>query len=169
MDAVNLLGLDREALDAYVARLDEKPFRARQLMRWIHRRGAAEFDAMSDLAKSLRTKLAGRATISAPAVIGDGVSSDGTRKWLLDVGRGDAIETVFIPEDDRGTLCVSSQAGCAVNCVFCSTGKQGFSRNLTTAEIVGQLWWAEHTLRRDAAPAVSGEGCLLYTSPSPRD
>ena len=158
MDAVNLLGLDREALDAYVARLDEKPFRARQLMRWIHRRGAAEFDAMSDLAKSLRTKLAGRATISAPAVIGDGVSSDGTRKWLLDVGRGDAIETVFIPEDDRGTLCVSSQAGCAVNCVFCSTGKQGFSRNLTTAEIVGQLWWAEHTLRRDAAPAASGEG-----------
>ena len=158
MDAVNLLGLDREALDAYVARLDEKPFRARQLMRWIHRRGAAEFDAMSDLAKSLRTKLAGRATISAPAVIGDGVSSDGTRKWLLDVGRGDAIETVFIPEDDRGTLCVSSQAGCAVNCVFCSTGKQGFSRNLTTAEIVGQLWWAEHTLRRDAVPAVSGEG-----------
>jgi 23S rRNA (adenine2503-C2)-methyltransferase len=158
MDAVNLLGLDRDALDAYVARLDEKPFRARQLMRWIHRRGAAEFDAMSDLAKSLRTKLAGRATISAPAVIGDGVSSDGTRKWLLDVGRGDAIETVFIPEDDRGTLCVSSQAGCAVNCVFCSTGKQGFSRNLTTAEIVGQLWWAEHTLRRDAVPAVSGEG-----------
>ena len=158
MDAVNLLGLDRDALDAYVARLDEKPFRARQLMRGIHRRGAAEFDAMSDLAKSLRTKLAGRATISAPAVIGDGVSSDGTRKWLLDVGRGDAIETVFIPEDDRGTLCVSSQAGCAVNCVFCSTGKQGFSRNLTTAEIVGQLWWAEHTLRRDAVPAVSGEG-----------
>ena len=158
MDAVNLLGLDRDALDAYVARLDEKPFRARQLMRWIHRRGAAEFDAMSDLAKSLRTKLAGRATISAPAVIGDGVSSDGTRKWLLDVGRGDAIETVFIPEDDRGTLCVSSQAGCAVTCVFCSTGKQGFSRNLTTAEIVGQLWWAEHTLRRDAVPAVSGEG-----------
>ena len=146
MDAVNLLGLDREALDAYVARLDEKPFRARQLMRWIHRRGAAEFDAMSDLAKSLRTKLAGRATISAPAVIGDGVSSDGTRKWLLDVGRGDAIETVFIPEDDRGTLCVSSQAGCAVNCVFCSTGKQGFNRNLTTAEIIGQLWLANRLL-----------------------
>ncbi len=155
---VNLLGLDRDALDAYVARLDEKPFRARQLMRWIHRRGAAEFDAMSDLAKSLRAKLAGRATISAPAVIGDGVSSDGTRKWLLDVGQGDAIETVFIPEDDRGTLCVSSQAGCAVNCVFCSTGKQGFSRNLTTAEIVGQLWWAEHTLRRACGAAASAEG-----------
>ncbi len=158
MEAVNLLGLDRDALDAYVASLDEKPFRARQLMRWIHRRGAAEFDAMSDLAKSLRAKLAGRATIAAPAVLRDGVSSDGTRKWLLDVGKGDAIETVFIPEDDRGTLCVSSQAGCAVNCVFCSTGKQGFSRNLSTAEIVGQLWWAEHTLRRDAAPQASTEG-----------
>ena len=158
MEAVNLLGLDRDALGAYVASLDEKPFRARQLMRWIHRRGAAEFDAMSDLAKSLRAKLAGRATIAAPAVLRDGVSSDGTRKWLLDVGKGDAIETVFIPEDDRGTLCVSSQAGCAVNCVFCSTGKQGFSRNLSTAEIVGQLWWAEHTLRRDAAPQASTEG-----------
>jgi len=157
VDSVNLLGLDRDALDAYVARLEEKPFRARQLMRWIHRRGAADFDTMSDLAKSLRAKLAGRATIAAPAVVRDGVSADGTRKWLLDVGKGDAIETVFIPEDDRGTLCVSSQAGCAVNCVFCSTGKQGFSRNLTTAEIVGQLWWAEHSLRRDAAPA-SGEG-----------
>ena len=158
MEAVNLLGLDRDALDAYVASLDEKPFRARQLMRWIHRRGAAEFDAMSDLAKSLRAKLAGRATIAAPAVIRDGVSTDGTRKWLLDVGKSDAIETVFIPEDDRGTLCVSSQAGCAVNCVFCSTGKQGFSRNLSTAEIVGQLWWAEHTLRRDAAAPAGTDG-----------
>jgi 23S rRNA (adenine2503-C2)-methyltransferase len=113
---------------------------------------------MSDLAKSLRAKLAGRATIAAPAVIRDGASTDGTRKWLLDVGKGDAIETVFIPEDDRGTLCVSSQAGCAVNCVFCSTGKQGFSRNLSTAEIVGQLWFAEHTLRRDAAAQASTEG-----------
>src|SRR4030095_13981923 len=112
MSAVNLLDLDREALVAHVAALGEKPFRARQLMRWIHRRGAADFAAMSDLAKSLRGKLAGPATISAPPVIRDSVSGDGTRKWLLDVGKGDAIETVFIPEDDRGTLCVSSQAGC---------------------------------------------------------
>src|SRR5512145_1546364 len=125
-------------------------------MRWIHRRGAADFDTMSDLAKSLRAKLAGRATIAAPAVIRDGISADGTRKWLLDVGKGDAIETVFIPEDDRGTLCVSSQAGCAVNCVFCSTGRQGFSRNLTTAEIVGQLWLAEHALR-SASNLAEGE------------
>jgi 23S rRNA (adenine2503-C2)-methyltransferase len=157
MSAVNLLDLDREALVAHVAALGEKPFRARQLMRWIHRRGAADFAAMSDLAKSLRGKLAGQATISAPPVIRDSVSGDGTRKWLLDVSKGDAIETVFIPEDDRGTLCVSSQAGCAVNCIFCSTGKQGFSRNLSTAEIIGQLWWAEHTLRRDAGALGEGD------------
>jgi 23S rRNA (adenine2503-C2)-methyltransferase len=148
MDRVNLLGLDLAALTDYTAGIGEKPFRARQLARWIHRRGAADYDAMTNLAKSLRVKLAERATIAAPAVMRDSVSSDGTRKWLLDVGAGNAIETVFIPEDDRGTLCVSSQAGCAVNCVFCSTGRRGFSRNLTSAEIVGQLWWAEHALRR---------------------
>jgi 23S rRNA (adenine2503-C2)-methyltransferase len=151
MDRVNLLGLDVAALTATVAALGEKPFRARQLSHWIHQRGAATFDEMTDLAKSLRGKLAGCAEIAAPAVVRDSTSGDGTRKWLLDVGAGNAIETVFIPDDDRGTLCVSSQAGCAVNCVFCSTGRQGFSRNLTTAEIVAQLWWAEHTLRRSAA------------------
>lgn len=147
MADVNLLDLDAAGLTAFVESLGEKPFRARQLARWIHRRGANRFDAMTDLAKSLRGKLAERATIAAPAVVRDSTSADGTRKWLLDVGQGNAIETVFIPEDDRGTLCVSTQAGCAVNCMFCSTGKQGFNRNLTTGEIVGQLWWAEHALR----------------------
>jgi 23S rRNA (adenine2503-C2)-methyltransferase len=157
MDRVNLLGFDVAALTAYVESLGEKPFRARQLARWIHARGAAEFDAMSDLARSVRAQLAGRAQIAAPPVVRDSISADGTRKWLLDVGAGNAIETVFIPEDDRGTLCVSSQAGCAVNCVFCSTGRQGFSRNLTTAEIVGQLWLAEHALRRSAGTTGEGE------------
>jgi 23S rRNA (adenine2503-C2)-methyltransferase len=157
MERVNLLGLDVAALTEYTEALGEKPFRARQLARWIHRRGAGSFDAMSDLAKSLRAKLAEHASIDAPAVVRDSTSTDGTRKWLLDVGAGNAIETVFIPEDDRGTLCVSSQAGCAVNCVFCSTGRQGFSRNLTTAEIVGQLWWAEHALRRSMRLDAEGE------------
>ena len=148
MDRVNLLGFDVAGLTAYVESIGEKPFRAKQLARGIHQRGAADFEAMTDLARSLRTRLGERAGIVAPAVVRDSVSADGTRKWLLDVGAGNAIETVFIPEEDRGTLCVSSQAGCAVNCVFCSTGRQGFSRNLTTAEIVGQLWLAEHALRR---------------------
>jgi 23S rRNA (adenine2503-C2)-methyltransferase len=143
----NLLNFDAAQLAEYVEALGEKPFRARQLLRWIHRGGARDFDSMSDLAKSLRTKLAQSSCITASTVLSDSTSSDGTRKWLLDVGQGNAIETVFIPEDDRGTLCISTQAGCAVNCTFCSTGKQGFNRNLTTAEIIGQLWMAEHALR----------------------
>ena len=150
MSHVNLLDFDAAQLAAYVDSLGEKPFRARQLLRWIHRRGAREFDAMSDLAKSLRTKLSQQAHISCPGVLSDVVAADGTRKWLLDVGLGNAIEAVFIPEEDRGTLCISTQAGCAVNCVFCSTGRQGFNRNLTTAEIIGQLWMAEHMLRAGA-------------------
>jgi 23S rRNA (adenine2503-C2)-methyltransferase len=154
---VNLLDLDGSALAAYVESLGEKPFRARQLARWIHQRGADRFDQMTDLAKSLRTKLDVAATIAAPAVLRDAQSVDGTRKWLLDVGAGNAIETVFIPEEDRGTLCISSQAGCAVNCVFCSTGKQGFSRNLSTAEIIGQLWWAEHCLRKTGVAPEEGD------------
>jgi len=147
MNRTNLLGLDAAALRAFVEGLDEKPFRARQLSRWMHRRGASEFDAMSDLAKSLRGKLAQCAEIAALPIVRDSTSADGTRKWLLDVGQGNAVESVFIPEEDRGTLCISTQAGCAMNCVFCSTGKQGFNRNLTSAEIVGQLWLAEHALR----------------------
>jgi 23S rRNA (adenine2503-C2)-methyltransferase len=156
MQRTNLLAFDVAALTDYVESIGEKPFRARQLAHWVHQRGAHDFAAMTDLARSLRAKLEESAQIVAPPVVRDSVSEDGTRKWLLDVGAGNAIETVFIPEEDRGTLCVSSQAGCAVNCVFCSTGRQGFSRNLTTAEIVGQLWWAEHTLRRGLGPEDSG-------------
>jgi 23S rRNA (adenine2503-C2)-methyltransferase len=144
---VNLLDLDAQGLVAYCESLGEKPFRAKQLQRWIHQYNAADFDGMTDLAKSLREKLKGRAIIGMPGIVSDNVSSDGTRKWLVDVGNGNAVETVFIPEETRGTLCVSSQAGCAVNCRFCSTGKQGFSRNLSTGEIIGQLRMAEFALR----------------------
>jgi len=145
--SVNLLGLDAQALEAFVVEIGEKSFRARQLMRWVHGAGESSFADMTDLAKSLRAALQHRAVVVAPRVIGDGVSEDGTRKWLLDVGNGNAVETVFIPEPSRGTLCVSTQAGCTLACEFCSTGKQGFNRNLTTAEIVGQLWLANRTLR----------------------
>jgi 23S rRNA (adenine2503-C2)-methyltransferase len=144
----NLLDFDLEGLAAFCERLGEKRFRATQLFRWIHQKGAAQFDDMSDLAKSLREKLKTSAHIQAPGVISQHISSDGTIKWLFDVGGGNAVESVFIPEDDRGTLCVSSQAGCAVGCRFCSTGHQGFSRNLTVGEIIGQLWFAEHFLRK---------------------
>ncbi len=144
----NLLDFSPEQLVAYCDELGEKPFRATQLQRWIHVFGASDFGEMTNLAKSLRDKLAGRAIVRAPSIISDHTSQDGTRKWLLDVGQGNAIETVFIPEENRGTLCISTQAGCAVNCRFCSTGKQGFSRNLTTAEIIGQLWIAEFALRK---------------------
>ncbi|AIY41866.1 Ribosomal RNA large subunit methyltransferase N [Collimonas arenae] len=155
----NLLDLDPAQLTAYCGELGEKPFRAKQLLRWIHQFGAHDFDAMTDLAKSLRDKLATRAIIAAPAVISDHTSTDGTRKWLLDVGQGNAVETVFIPEENRGTLCISTQAGCAVNCRFCSTGKQGFSRNLTVGEIIGQLWMAEFELRKSKGvePGHKGE------------
>jgi 23S rRNA (adenine2503-C2)-methyltransferase len=144
----NLLDFDLEGLAAFCERLGEKRFRATQLFRWIHQKGAARFDDMTDLAKSLREKLKTTAHVQAPPVLSQHISSDGTIKWLFDVGGGNAIETVFIPEDDRGTLCVSSQAGCAVGCRFCSTGHQGFSRNLTASEIIGQLWFAEHFLRK---------------------
>jgi 23S rRNA (adenine2503-C2)-methyltransferase len=143
----NLLDFDIEGLAAFCDGLGEKRFRAVQLYRWIHQRGVADFSAMSDLAKSLRSKLAGVAEVRALPVISEHRSADGTVKWLFDVGAGDAVETVFIPEAERGTLCVSSQAGCAVGCRFCSTGHQGFSRNLRTSEILAQLWFAEHRLR----------------------
>ena len=145
---VNLLDFDLDGLAAFCEGLGEKRFRAQQLFRWIHQRGVSNPQDMSDLAKSLREKLAGTASVTAPAVKAQHISKDGTIKWLFDVGNGDAIETVFIPEDDRGTLCISSQAGCAVGCRFCSTGHQGFSRNLSTGEIVAQLWFAEHFLRK---------------------
>ena len=144
---VNLLDFDLDALAAYCDSLGEKRFRAVQLFRWIHQKGQADFEAMSDLAKSLRSKLAGVAEVRALPLISEHISADGTVKWLFDVGGGNAVETVYIPEVDRGTLCISSQAGCAVGCRFCSTGHQGFSRNLSTGEIVAQLWFAEHRLR----------------------
>ncbi len=144
----NLLDFDLDGLAAFCQQLGEKRFRATQLFRWIHQRGATDFDQMTDLAKSLREKLAGVASVRGPRVVSQRESSDGTIKWLFDVGNGDVIETVFIPEADRGTLCISSQAGCAVGCRFCSTGHQGFSRNLDTGEIVSQLWFAEHFLRK---------------------
>lgn len=144
----NLLDYDLEGLAAFCERLGEKRFRATQLFRWIHQKGASDFGQMTDLAKSLREKLAGSAHIQGPKVVSRHDSADGTVKWLFDVGAGDIVEAVFIPETDRGTLCISSQAGCAVGCRFCSTGHQGFSRNLTTGEIISQLWFAEHFLRQ---------------------
>jgi 23S rRNA (adenine2503-C2)-methyltransferase len=144
----NLLDFDLEGLAAFCEQLGEKRFRAVQLFRWIHQKGAADFADMTDLARSLREKLPGVCTVTDLPVMSRQESADGTIKWLFDVGDGNAVETVFIPEEDRGTLCISSQAGCAVGCRFCSTGHQGFSRNLTTAEILAQLWHAEHFLRR---------------------
>jgi 23S rRNA (adenine2503-C2)-methyltransferase len=144
----NLLEFDLEGLAVFCESLGEKRFRATQLFRWIHQRGMSNFDDMSDLAKVMREKLKVHAHVAALPILSQQFSKDGTIKWLFDVGAGDAVETVFIPEDDRGTLCVSSQAGCAVGCRFCSTGHQGFSRNLTTAEILAQLWFAEHFLRQ---------------------
>lgn len=154
---VNLLDFDAEGLTAWFAQQGEKPFRARQVLRWIHQRGEGDFNAMTDIAKSLREKLLATATVSPAPTISDKLSDDGTRKFLFDVGNRNAVETVFIPEDDRGTLCISSQAGCALECAFCSTGRQGFNRNLTTAEIIGQLWQANRALAHDPASANSGE------------
>ena len=155
----NLLDFDLDGLAEHCAGLGEKRFRATQVFRWMHQKGAGDFGQMSDLAQSLRSKLAAQAEIRSLSVMSEHVSADGTVKWLFDVGNGDAIETVFIPEDGRGTLCVSSQAGCAVGCRFCSTGHQGFSRNLTSGEIVAQLWHAEHQLR--ARAPIDGAGRSL--------
>ncbi len=146
---VNLLDLDATGLTEFFAQLGEKPFRAKQLLRWLHHFGEADFSRMTDVAKTLREKLAATSCVTPPTLISDRLSEDGTRKFLFDVGRGNAVETVFIPEDQRGTLCISTQAGCALDCAFCSTGKQGFNRNLTVAEIIGQLWQVNKTLDFD--------------------
>jgi 23S rRNA (adenine2503-C2)-methyltransferase len=138
----NLLDFDRAALEAWFAGQGEKPFRARQLLRWMHHAGESDFARMTDIARPLRERLADGAVITAPNIVGDSTAEDGTRKWLMQVDQRNAVETVFIPEPSRVTLCISSQAGCVLDCAFCSTGKQGFNRNLTTAEIVGQLWLA---------------------------
>jgi 23S rRNA (adenine2503-C2)-methyltransferase len=158
----NLLDLAPGALTGYFADRGEKPFHARQVSRWIHQRFVADFAAMSDLPRALRERLAAEAEVRGPMVVRDTTAADGTRKWLLDAGSGNAVESVYIPEDDRGTLCISSQAGCALDCAFCSTGKQGFNRNLTTAEIIGQLWHANRALLADGvSPMGRPEGELL--------
>jgi len=160
--SLNLLGFNRNQFESWCAERGEKPFRARQMMRWMHQSGVSDFGQMSDVSRSFREQLAGCAVIAAPEVLRDTTAPDGTRKWLFDVGTGNAIEAVYIPEGDvdddsgaegaatgrryRGTLCISSQAGCALECSFCSTGRQGFNRNLTTAEIIGQLWHASRSL-----------------------
>ncbi|AOX99581.1 23S rRNA (adenine(2503)-C(2))-methyltransferase RlmN [Jeongeupia sp. USM3] len=149
--SVNLLDYDAQALAELMVKYGEKPFRAKQLLKWVHQRGVADFDQMTDIAKSFRSKLAADAAVTIPGLLAEQIASDGTAKWLLDVGTGNGIETVFIPEDDRGTLCVSSQVGCALDCGFCSTAKQGFNRNLSTGEIIGQLWWANNRLSAEQA------------------
>mgnify|MGYP006418069947 FL=1 len=143
---INLLDFDAKNLTGFCGEIGERPFRAKQLLRWIHQSGEADFDGMSNLAKVLREKLSATAVVKPPEVISEHISTDGTRKWLMNVGSGNGIEAVFIPESRRSTLCVSSQVGCALACTFCSTGRQGFNRNLGVAEIIGQLWWANKAL-----------------------
>ena len=145
----NLLDLDEKGLRAFFDTLGEKPYRAKQVMKWIHQEGCLDFEAMSNLSKALRAKLESVAMLEVPRVKTCQTSSDGTRKWLIELSCGNSVEAVFIPEVSRGTLCVSSQVGCILNCSFCSTAKQGFNRNLTTAEIIGQMWLAVHALKRD--------------------
>jgi len=163
-DRVNLLGLPRAQLETFVAtRLGAKPFRARQLMKWIYRRGAADFSAMSDLAQEFRARLNDIAEITVPQIVTEQQSRDGTRKWMLRMDQVQGIETVYIPEPDRGTLCISSQVGCAMDCTFCATAQQGFNRNLSAAEIVGQVWLAQRELAKTSGTAV-GEGNRKITN-----
>ncbi|HEX4044969.1 MAG TPA: bifunctional tRNA (adenosine(37)-C2)-methyltransferase TrmG/ribosomal RNA large subunit methyltransferase RlmN, partial [Gammaproteobacteria bacterium] len=149
MNLLNLLGLDRNGMQALFISMDEKPYRAEQVLKWLHLHGVQDIQAMTNLSKSLRQKLAESAEITLPQVIYEKAASDGTYKWLLRLNDGNCIETVFIPEKTRGTLCISSQVGCVLNCDFCSTGKQGFNRNLTTAEIISQLWIAVRKLSQN--------------------
>jgi 23S rRNA (adenine2503-C2)-methyltransferase len=142
----NLLGLPKTELEAFVGAMGSKPFRARQLMNWLYKRGEGDITAMTDLAKDFRAQLATCAEVALPEIVKTQIASDGTRKWLLSAGNGQAFETVYIPEEERGTLCISSQVGCVLDCTFCSTAQQGFNRNLTTAEIVGQVWLANREL-----------------------
>ncbi len=145
-ERTNLLGLPKAELESFVAEMGSKPFRARQLMNWMYKRGEGDITAMTDLAKDFRAELVLRAEVTVPEIVKTQIASDGTRKWLLSGGNGQAFEMVYIPEEDRGTLCISSQVGCALDCSFCSTAQQGFNRNLTTAEIVGQVWLANREL-----------------------
>jgi len=148
----NLLGMSLPMLQAYFQAMGEKPFRAVQVMKWIHQRGVTDFSAMTDISHSLQKKLLDQAEVKPPTIVEELESADGCYKWIVEVASGSRVETVFIPESDRGTLCISSQAGCALDCRFCATGKQGFNSNLTSAEIIGQLWWANHRLGGFAPP-----------------
>ncbi|MEX1197456.1 MAG: 23S rRNA (adenine(2503)-C(2))-methyltransferase RlmN [Pseudohongiellaceae bacterium] len=154
-EKTNLLGMTLPALQAYFRELGEKPFRAVQILKWIHQHGVLDFDAMTDISKSLREKLRDCAEVRPPEIVDEFVSTDGSRKWIVAVNSGSRVEAVFIPEGSRGTLCISSQAGCSLDCSFCATGKQGFDSNLTTAEIIGQLWWANQRLNGFDAHRVS--------------
>ena len=154
VERANLIGFARPRLESFFGSLGERPFRARQVLKWVHARGASEFEPMTDLGRSLRARLAEVAEIRAPAVEAHRTSADGTRKWLLRVDSGNCVEMVFIPEGHRGTLCVSSQVGCPLDCAFCSTAQQGFNRNLTAAEIAGQVWLAVRTLDRPVTNVV---------------
>ena len=145
-DTLNLLGLDRKAMAAFCVEQGEKPFRASQLLQWIHQRGVGDFGGMTNLSKALRTRLEASCEICPPEIVHEQISADGTCKWVLQTDAQNRVETVFIPEEGRGTLCVSSQVGCALECSFCSTARQGFNRNLSTAEIIGQLWVAQREL-----------------------
>jgi len=142
---LNLLGLNKKELEKFFISIDEKPFRAKQIIKWVHQRGVSDFSEMTDISKDLRTKLETVCVIEAPEVIYEKTSQDGTKKWVISVGNNDLIEMVLIPENNRATLCVSSQVGCAVDCSFCATGKQGFSRNLNLDEIIGQVWVAANS------------------------
>lgn len=153
-DKHNLLGLDRKAMEAFCADIGERPFRASQLLQWIHQRGVDDFALMTSLSKALRTRLAEACEIRPPEIVLAQKSADGTRKWLLRTDALNRIETVYIPEEGRGTLCVSSQVGCALQCSFCSTARQGFNRNLSTAEIIGQVWLAQRELGEGAVTNV---------------
>ena len=151
-DKLNLLGLDRQGLIAYFAELGEKPFRASQFMQWVHQKGVTDYQLMTNISRASRDQLQEDTRIHFPELVFDATSSDGTRKWLLQLDDGNRIETVYIPETDRGTLCVSSQAGCALDCSFCSTGRRGFNRNLTAAEIIAQVWLATRLIDEEKKP-----------------
>jgi 23S rRNA (adenine2503-C2)-methyltransferase len=151
-EPVNLLDLDRQGLEVFFANLDEKPFRASQIIKWIHQRGVTDFQQMTNISKPLRDQLEKCAEVKLPEVVLDELSEDGTRKWVLQMDSGNQIETVYIPESDRGTLCVSSQVGCALDCSFCSTGRRGFNRNLSTAEIISQVWLATQLIDEEKKP-----------------
>jgi len=161
LQRVNLLGLPKAELEAFVGEMGSKPFRARQLMSWLYKRGEGDIAAMTDLAKDFRAQLTERAEVAVPTIVKTQVASDGTRKWVLSAGNDQAFEMVFIPEEDRGTLCISSQVGCVLDCTFCATAQQGFNRNLTTAEIVGQVWLANRELGWQVGPGEKEKGRII--------